>query len=111
VKAISGIKRAARLKLDRLETAVDLKDLTALPGNRSEALRGDRRGQYSIRINDHGGFVSNGSATRPVLCPLAAALRCLSAAVSAAKPIVVGRVALWISAAMIAAPPRTDQPA
>jgi proteic killer suppression protein len=28
------------------------KDLAALPGNRFEALRGDRKGQYSIRIND-----------------------------------------------------------
>ena len=52
VKALSGIERAARLKLDRLEAAVELKDLGALPGNRIEALKGDRKGQYSIRIND-----------------------------------------------------------
>jgi proteic killer suppression protein len=52
VKAFSGIERAARLKLDRLEAAVTLKDLAALPGNRFEALKGDRKGQYSIRIND-----------------------------------------------------------
>jgi proteic killer suppression protein len=52
VKAFSGIERAARLKLDRLESAVVLRDLGALPGNRFEALRGDRKGQYSIRIND-----------------------------------------------------------
>ena len=52
VKAFSGIERAAGLKMDRLEAAVELKDLSALPGNRLEALRGDRRGQYSIRIND-----------------------------------------------------------
>jgi proteic killer suppression protein len=52
VKAFSGIERAARLKLDRLEAAVSLKDLVALPGNRFEALAGDRKGQYSIRIND-----------------------------------------------------------
>ena len=52
VKAFSGIERAARLKLDRLEASVVLKDLAALPGNRFEALRGDRKGQYSIRIND-----------------------------------------------------------
>lgn len=51
VKAFSGIERAARLKLDRLEAAVELKDLAALPGNRLEALKGDRKGQYSIRIN------------------------------------------------------------
>jgi toxin HigB-1 len=52
VKSLSGIERAARLKLDRLEAAVTLRDLSALPGNRFEALKGDRRGQYSIRIND-----------------------------------------------------------
>ena len=52
VKAFSGIERPARLKLDRVEAAIALKDLSALPGNRFEALKGDRRGQYSIRIND-----------------------------------------------------------
>ena len=43
---------AAELKLDRLEAATSLRDLAALPGNRFEALSGDRKGQYSIRIND-----------------------------------------------------------
>ena len=52
VKAFSGIERAARLKLDRLDAAISLKDLAALPGNRFEGLKGDRKGQYSIRIND-----------------------------------------------------------
>jgi toxin HigB-1 len=52
VKAFSGIERAARLKLDRLEAGVELKDLAALPGNRLEALKGDRKGQYSIRIKE-----------------------------------------------------------
>jgi len=52
VKQFSGIEYSARLKLDRLEASTSLKDLAALPGNRFEALRGDRRGQYSIRIND-----------------------------------------------------------
>jgi proteic killer suppression protein len=52
VKAFSGFERAARLKLDRMEAAVSMKDLTALPGNRFEVLKGDRKGQYSIRIND-----------------------------------------------------------
>ena len=52
VKAFSGIERSARLKLDRLEAAVSLEDLAALPGNRFEALKGNRKGQYSIRIND-----------------------------------------------------------
>jgi addiction module HigA family antidote len=52
VKAFDGIERAARLKLDRLEAAHTVQDLAALPGNRFEALKGDRKGQYSIRIND-----------------------------------------------------------
>jgi len=52
VKAFSGIERAGRLKLDRLDAATSLKDLSALPGNRFEALAGDRKGQYSIRVND-----------------------------------------------------------
>jgi toxin HigB-1 len=52
VKALAGIVRSARLKLDRLEAATALRDLAVLPGNRFEALSGDRRGQYSIRIND-----------------------------------------------------------
>jgi len=52
VKVFAGIERAARMKLDRLESATSLRDLAALPGNRLEALKGDRRGQYSIRVND-----------------------------------------------------------
>ena len=52
VTAFSGFERSARLKLDRLEAAASLRDLSALPGNRLEALTGDRKGQYSIRIND-----------------------------------------------------------
>jgi toxin HigB-1 len=51
VKPFSGIERPARLKLDRLEAALELKDLAVLPGNRFEALGGGRKGQYSIRIN------------------------------------------------------------
>lgn len=39
-------------KLSLLDDAVDLRDLRQLPGNRFEALRGDRKGQFSIRIND-----------------------------------------------------------
>lgn len=52
VKAFSGIERSAQLKLDRVEAAVSVKDLAALPGNRFEALSDDRNGQYGIRIND-----------------------------------------------------------
>jgi proteic killer suppression protein len=52
IKALSGIERPARLRLDRLEAATAIKDLFLLPGNRFEALGGKRKGQYSIRIND-----------------------------------------------------------
>lgn len=52
IKAFSGISRQAEMKLDQLDAAASLKDLAALPGNRFEALKGDRKGQYSIRIND-----------------------------------------------------------
>ena len=52
VKAFSGFERAAQMKIDRMQAATSLHDLAALPGNRFEALKGDRKGQYSIRIND-----------------------------------------------------------
>ena len=52
VKVFSAIERAARRKLDMLHNAKSLDDLRAPPGNRLEALAGDRRGQNSIRIND-----------------------------------------------------------
>ena len=52
VKPFSGFAQSAQLKLDRLEAAVSVKDVAALPGNRFETLSGDRKGQYSIRIND-----------------------------------------------------------
>jgi proteic killer suppression protein len=48
----SDILTIARRKLRYLHAAVDLGDLRSPPGNRLEALRGDRRGQHSIRIND-----------------------------------------------------------
>lgn len=52
VKEFSGFARQAEMRLDRLETATSFADLAALPGNRLEALKGDRAGQFSIRIND-----------------------------------------------------------
>ncbi|WFU20500.1 type II toxin-antitoxin system RelE/ParE family toxin [Bradyrhizobium sp. CB3481] len=52
VKEFSGFARQAEMRLDRLDAATSLADLAALPGNRLEALRGDRAGLYSIRIND-----------------------------------------------------------
>ena len=52
VKEISGFARQAEVRLDRLDAATSLRDLGALPGNRLEALKGNRKGQHSIRIND-----------------------------------------------------------
>ena len=52
VKAFSEFKRHARLKLDRMEAATSLDDLAALPGNQFEALRGENKSQYSIRITE-----------------------------------------------------------
>ena len=52
VKAFSGFARQAEIRLDRMDAATCLADLAALPGNRLEALKGDRAGQLSIRIND-----------------------------------------------------------
>ena len=46
------IQRIARRRLIYLDSAEDLQDLQAPPGNRLEKLKGDRAGQYSIRIND-----------------------------------------------------------
>ena len=44
--------RVGRRKLDQLNQAVALGDLRAAPSNRLEKLKGERDGQYSIRIND-----------------------------------------------------------
>lgn len=52
VRAFAAIERTAQLKLDRLDAATSVRDLAALPGNRFEALAGNRKGQFSIRIND-----------------------------------------------------------
>ena len=46
------IQRRGRAKILALDAAKRLDDLRIPPGNRLEALRGDRRGQHSIRIND-----------------------------------------------------------
>ena len=46
------IKTVALRKLDMLDAATRLSDLRSPPGNRLEALAGNRRGQHSIRIND-----------------------------------------------------------
>lgn len=46
------LRRVAERKLDMLDSAESLDDLRVPPANRLEALTGDRRGQFSIRIND-----------------------------------------------------------
>ena len=48
----SEIQRAAFRKLRMLNRAINLKDLLNPPGNHLEALKGSRKGQYSIRINN-----------------------------------------------------------
>lgn len=52
VKKFNNIAKIARRKLRQLEIADLLDDLRVPPGNHLEALKGDRNGQYSIRIND-----------------------------------------------------------
>ncbi len=52
VKRFANIADVARRKLRQLEIAAHLSDLRVPPGNRLEALKGNRAGQHSIRIND-----------------------------------------------------------
>jgi proteic killer suppression protein len=51
-KRYRSIERTAQRKLTMLHEAETLEDLAVLPGTRLEPLTGDRKGQYSIRIND-----------------------------------------------------------
>ena len=48
----ANLEKVATRKLQMLDDAVELSDLMAPPANRLEALRGDRKGQHRIRIND-----------------------------------------------------------
>jgi len=52
VRRFRTIERQALRKLEALHAAPALDQLATVPGNRLEKLRGDRQGQYSIRIND-----------------------------------------------------------
>lgn len=52
VARFANIANVARRKLEQLDWAGTLNDLRVPPGNRLEALRGNRSGQHSIRIND-----------------------------------------------------------
>jgi toxin HigB-1 len=65
MRLFSGFERAARLKLDRMEAAAALRDLAALPGNRFEQLAGNRKGKYSIRINQQRRISFEWPAGRP----------------------------------------------
>jgi len=51
-RRFKNIETVAQRKLQMLEDAVELRDLASPPGNRLEALKDDRKGQHSIRIND-----------------------------------------------------------
>jgi proteic killer suppression protein len=51
-RSYAGLERVIGRKLLALHAARLLSDLTIPPGNRLEALKGDRRGQHSIRVND-----------------------------------------------------------
>ena len=50
-RLVRGMQQRAREKLKYLDSAGDLRDLMIPPSNQLESLRGDRQGQYSIRIN------------------------------------------------------------
>ena len=52
VKEFQAIRKVALRKLDMLDAATQLVDLRKPPRNRLEALKGDRKGQHSIRIDD-----------------------------------------------------------
>lgn len=52
VDRFQSIAKTARRKLREIHRATGLRDLAMLPGNRLEAMKGDRAGQHSIRIND-----------------------------------------------------------
>ena len=52
VKSFTAFESVARRKLRQLEIAMTINDLRIPPGNRLEALKGSRKGQHSIRIND-----------------------------------------------------------
>ena len=52
VPRLGRIERAATRKLEMLDKAHELRDLASPPNNRLEALKGNRRGEHSIRIND-----------------------------------------------------------
>jgi len=60
IPRFEGFRHQAEKRLRILESAVNLRDLAQLPGNRLEALSGDRQGQYSIQLISSGGSASSG---------------------------------------------------
>src|SRR5436853_5631836 len=65
-----SFKSTAVRKLDVIDAATKLEDLRSPPGNRLEALKGDRKGQWSIRITGNGGYVSAGQPMARSMCKL-----------------------------------------
>ena len=51
-RRFQAIAAVAKRKLDHIHASASLLDLGAIPGHQLEALKGDRTGQFSIRIND-----------------------------------------------------------
>lgn len=52
MRRLQSVARVAQRKLRQLHATHELRDLNIFPGNRLEALGGDRRGRHSIRVND-----------------------------------------------------------
>jgi antitoxin HigA-1 len=65
IKAFQGFEDQAARRLSILNAAISLATLRALPGNRLEALKGDRAGQYSFGSTSNGVSVSSGRPARP----------------------------------------------
>ncbi len=65
-KRFRNIENVAERKLQMLDAALELRDLRSPPGNRLEALSGDRVGQHSIRINDQWRVCFGWTATGPM---------------------------------------------
>jgi toxin HigB-1 len=62
VREFEGFAKQAYKRLEILDAATSLDELRQLPSNRLEALRGDRNGQFSIRINEQYRICSSGGA-------------------------------------------------
>ncbi|MCH8322598.1 MAG: type II toxin-antitoxin system RelE/ParE family toxin [Proteobacteria bacterium] len=65
VAKFRNFEKVALRKLDMLDAAVELRDLASPPGNRLKALKKDRKGQHSIRINDQWRICFNWTKSGP----------------------------------------------